>query len=361
MHLRLDPPFTGTSTSQGKEKARKTRCSSRVVAALALVTVLPLISALSLQTPSSAKAGGSLTVRWSSSPSDPTSFNMVLVNYEITKAWALTVNTQTSAGSVSVGIPSDAPDGDQYRIQATTDHPLTETGDFTVGEPKQTTKAPTTPAATHEATTKHTSTTHRDPDTTSSSSSTHTTSTTTHESTTSTSSLTNSTSTPSLDSIPSVTSSAAESTSALPAGSPSALSRALSSKPPTGPIVGGVIGGFAFLLLLAIATWFILHRRNQRQSPSFENEEEPPSDLTKDPYTHTTQIQGPFNSITTAARQKQALVDPHPAHPDFAAREERLAELEAEISQLRGQQRLSQLEEEARQLRAEGVNLPAYH
>lgn len=51
-----------------------------------------------------------------------------------------------------------------------------------------------------------------------------------------------------------------------------------------GPIVGGVVGGVAFLVLLVAGLWFLKRRRAPENLPVFPNNEQPEQYETKSSY-----------------------------------------------------------------------------
>ncbi|KAH8818720.1 hypothetical protein DL96DRAFT_1621789 [Flagelloscypha sp. PMI_526] len=331
---------------------------SLLIAAIILWVVLPVESNPIVETPSSTWRLASITVRWhSDGTDDPGYITLKLEAWEQTGdpfSSTLAYNITTSAGSALVTIPDSCPDG-YYFIEATNVYSIktyvySETDKFWIGSKpvEGTTTKTTTTTSKHSSSPSASSSLTNGP-----------LGTTIVINTT----VVNGVLTTIPNTIPNVLTSTTPlgtETTALPAVSPSTLSLA-SSKPPTGTIIAGVIGGLAFLLFLGLLAWYIGYRRNKQSSRQINARDiPPPTMLTKDPYTQATQMQGPFNSLTTAAQQKQAL-----ALPSSTPRGERIAQLEAEIGQLRGQDRIAQLEDELRQLRtgdaAASIAPPAYH
>ena len=71
-----------------------------------LTFVVPLISALTLNAPTTTPtSGGQTTITWSTSAGDPTSFTLELVNTAFHNTFAISNNLVPSAGSVTLQLP----------------------------------------------------------------------------------------------------------------------------------------------------------------------------------------------------------------------------------------------------------------
>ncbi|KAG1813851.1 uncharacterized protein BJ212DRAFT_1238963, partial [Suillus subaureus] len=79
---------------------------------------IPLVSALTLNTPTSASVGDLFNVSWDATTSDASSFNIYMVNTIFHNTFAIANNVQTSAGGVTIVLPQ-APLGDGYTLEAT--------------------------------------------------------------------------------------------------------------------------------------------------------------------------------------------------------------------------------------------------
>ncbi|OAX38947.1 hypothetical protein K503DRAFT_690596, partial [Rhizopogon vinicolor AM-OR11-026] len=97
---------------------------------------LPLASALTLDTPTGATNGGIVTITWSATTSDPSTFSIELVNTIFHNTFAIANSVQTSTGSLTLELPQ-IPVGDGYTIEAiqynNINVVLATSGDFSVG------------------------------------------------------------------------------------------------------------------------------------------------------------------------------------------------------------------------------------
>lgn len=86
---------------------------------LAAIVASPLISAITLSTPTGWYRGASVEETWTSAPADPTSFDLVLVNPDdgVTK-FKLSSDVPTSAEQVRFNVPANVPVADNYTMQA---------------------------------------------------------------------------------------------------------------------------------------------------------------------------------------------------------------------------------------------------
>ncbi|KAG1871604.1 hypothetical protein F4604DRAFT_1681418 [Suillus subluteus] len=96
---------------------------------------IPLVSALTLNTPTGASNGGSLNVTWDATTSDPSSFSLYMANTIFHNTFAIANNVQASAGGMTITLP-DVPVGDGYTLEATSNSNITDvyatSGDFAV-------------------------------------------------------------------------------------------------------------------------------------------------------------------------------------------------------------------------------------
>ncbi|KAG2037551.1 hypothetical protein BDR03DRAFT_982187 [Suillus americanus] len=104
------------------------------IAALATFAI-PLVSALTLNTPTSASIGDMFTFSWDATTADPSSFNLYMVNTIFHNTFAISTDVQTSAGSMTIVLPQ-APLGSGYTLEATSisnvNSVLATSGGFTV-------------------------------------------------------------------------------------------------------------------------------------------------------------------------------------------------------------------------------------
>ncbi|KAF9235378.1 hypothetical protein BU15DRAFT_51449, partial [Melanogaster broomeanus] len=120
-----------------------------------LALVLPLVSALTLNTPTGVTTGGTVTLTWTATTEDPTSFTFELYNTIFHDTFAIQNTVQTSLGTITLQFPQ-IPVGDGYTLQAVANNNVNQvyaqSGDFSVG-------AQTTPSTTMVSTTSNTAST----------------------------------------------------------------------------------------------------------------------------------------------------------------------------------------------------------
>jgi hypothetical protein len=80
-----------------------TRCRPPF-SALATFAV-PLVSALTLNTPTGVSTGGVVNVTWEATTSDPSSFSLYMVNTIFHNTFAIANNVQASAGMITLTLP----------------------------------------------------------------------------------------------------------------------------------------------------------------------------------------------------------------------------------------------------------------
>ncbi|KAJ8580863.1 hypothetical protein M405DRAFT_833536 [Rhizopogon salebrosus TDB-379] len=99
---------------------------------------LPLASAFTLNTPTGATTGGTVTITWSATTTDPGTFSLEMVNTIFHNTFAIANNIQTSTGSLTLELPQ-VPVGDGYTIEAIDPANINTvyatSGDFAVGGP----------------------------------------------------------------------------------------------------------------------------------------------------------------------------------------------------------------------------------
>ncbi|KAF8838688.1 hypothetical protein BDN67DRAFT_62552 [Paxillus ammoniavirescens] len=83
----------------------------------ALVLALPLVSALTINTPIGATTGGMVTLTWTATTTDPTSFTFELTNTIFHNTFAIANTVTTSQGSITIQLPQ-VPVGDGYTLEA---------------------------------------------------------------------------------------------------------------------------------------------------------------------------------------------------------------------------------------------------
>ncbi|KAG2107837.1 hypothetical protein BD769DRAFT_123970 [Suillus cothurnatus] len=104
------------------------------IAALATFAA-PLVSALTLNAPTTASVGDLVNVTWEATTSDPSSFSLYMVNTIFHNTFAIANNVQTSAGLYTLVLPQ-APLGGGYTLEATDNSNINDvyaqSGDFSV-------------------------------------------------------------------------------------------------------------------------------------------------------------------------------------------------------------------------------------
>lgn len=66
---------------------------------------IPLVSALTLNTPTGVAVGGLVNVTWEATTSDPSSFSLYMVNTIFHNTFAIGNNVQSSAGIITLTLP----------------------------------------------------------------------------------------------------------------------------------------------------------------------------------------------------------------------------------------------------------------
>jgi len=115
-------------------------------AKFSLVTlILPLVQALTIQTPTGLTSGGQTTINWTTTAGDPTSFSFELLNQVFNNAYAIANNVATSLGTLTLDIPI-VPPGDGYTLEAVNigniNDVFASTGPFSIGPATTTSSAP---------------------------------------------------------------------------------------------------------------------------------------------------------------------------------------------------------------------------
>ncbi|KAF8551103.1 hypothetical protein OG21DRAFT_1487263 [Imleria badia] len=82
-----------------------------------LALALPLVSALTFGSISGWTTGATVTVTWTTSPTDPTTFSIELANPSYHNSFAIATNVVTTNGQVTIDLPAIEP-GDGYSLQA---------------------------------------------------------------------------------------------------------------------------------------------------------------------------------------------------------------------------------------------------
>ncbi|KAG2342043.1 hypothetical protein BDR05DRAFT_423110 [Suillus weaverae] len=104
------------------------------IAALATFAV-PLVSALTLNTPTGVSTGGVVNITWQATTADPGSFSLYMVNTIFHNTFAIANNVQASAGMITLTLPQ-VPVGDGYTVEATSNSNINsvyaQSGDFVV-------------------------------------------------------------------------------------------------------------------------------------------------------------------------------------------------------------------------------------
>ncbi|EJC98637.1 uncharacterized protein FOMMEDRAFT_149034 [Fomitiporia mediterranea MF3/22] len=107
---------------------------SKIAASIALAA--PLVSALTITTPTNWTSTGPAVITWSAVNGDPQTFSIELINNVFNRQFALANNVATGAMTLSLTLPS-VPEGDGYNLQFVNIGNLTDvfaqTGDFAIG------------------------------------------------------------------------------------------------------------------------------------------------------------------------------------------------------------------------------------
>ncbi|KAG2141062.1 hypothetical protein DEU56DRAFT_281866 [Suillus clintonianus] len=105
------------------------------IAALAALA-LPLVSALTINTPTGVTTGGVMNATWEATTADPGTFSIYMVNTIFHNTFAIANNVQTSAGILTITLPQ-VPVADGYTLQAISitniNTVYATSGDFAVG------------------------------------------------------------------------------------------------------------------------------------------------------------------------------------------------------------------------------------
>jgi hypothetical protein len=104
-----------------------------------LSLVVPLVSALTILTPTNPTTGGNVTIKWTTDASDPgtfSTFSFELINAAFNDAFAIANNVDPSLNQLTLTLPV-VPVGDGYTLQAVNIGNISDvfasTGDFAVG------------------------------------------------------------------------------------------------------------------------------------------------------------------------------------------------------------------------------------
>ncbi|KAG1825280.1 hypothetical protein EV424DRAFT_1471751 [Suillus variegatus] len=124
------------------------------IAALATFAI-PLVSALTLNTPTGVAVGGLVNVTWEATTSDPSSFSLYMVNTIFHNTFAIGNNVQSSAGIITLTLPQ-VPVGDGYTLEATSNSNINtvyaQSGDFAVSAMSSATLPSTSTTSTSSST-----------------------------------------------------------------------------------------------------------------------------------------------------------------------------------------------------------------
>ncbi|TFY76590.1 hypothetical protein EWM64_g7420 [Hericium alpestre] len=120
-----------------------------------LVALVPLVSALTLNTPENLSSGGTITISWTTADGDPPVFSLELLNTVFHNTFAIANNVQSGAGSITMQIPA-VPPGDGYTLEAVNisnvNEPYSQTGGFAIAPPVSTTASPSSTGSVSSAT-----------------------------------------------------------------------------------------------------------------------------------------------------------------------------------------------------------------
>ncbi|KAG9309060.1 hypothetical protein JVU11DRAFT_10942 [Chiua virens] len=98
-----------------------------------LALALPLVSALTINPITGGTTGGTATITWTASTTDPNYFSIELVNTVFHNTFAIANNVQTSLGSLTIQLPQ-VPVGDVNTVYS-------QSGDFSIAGASSTTSA----------------------------------------------------------------------------------------------------------------------------------------------------------------------------------------------------------------------------
>ncbi|KAI9566300.1 hypothetical protein HD554DRAFT_2116999 [Boletus coccyginus] len=103
---------------------------------LALALSLPLVSALTVNPPTDPTTGGTVTITWTASTSDPAYFSLELVNDAFHDTFAIANNVQTALGTLTIQLPQVPVQGG-YSLEAIATNDinqvLSQSGTFSIG------------------------------------------------------------------------------------------------------------------------------------------------------------------------------------------------------------------------------------
>ncbi|KZT08587.1 uncharacterized protein LAESUDRAFT_723460 [Laetiporus sulphureus 93-53] len=117
----------------------------------ALIALVPLASALVLETPNGWQSNGVVNISWVTASGDPSSVSFELTNPDIFhNSYAIATNIQSSLGFLSLTLPT-VDVGSGYYLEAVNvsniNDVFAETGEFSVAAPPSTTASSSTSAA----------------------------------------------------------------------------------------------------------------------------------------------------------------------------------------------------------------------
>jgi len=115
-----------------------------------VILFLPLVSAITFETPTNFTSGGPATINWTPDSSDPDVFSLELVNPSFHNSFAIGNNIRTAAGTVNVNLPI-VPAGDNYQLKAVQisniDNVFGTSSQFTIAPTVTTTSSPASTAS----------------------------------------------------------------------------------------------------------------------------------------------------------------------------------------------------------------------
>ncbi|KAG6330914.1 hypothetical protein ID866_8175 [Astraeus odoratus] len=115
---------------------------------IALALALPFVAALTINAPTDATTGGTITLTWSAASTDPAYFTLQLVNPAFHNTFAIANNVQTSLGTITITLPQ-VPVDSNYQLEAINPSNVNDiyatSSTFSIGAQ---TSATTTPAST---------------------------------------------------------------------------------------------------------------------------------------------------------------------------------------------------------------------
>ncbi|KIY48089.1 hypothetical protein FISHEDRAFT_74007 [Fistulina hepatica ATCC 64428] len=95
-----------------------------------------MASALTLNVPSTVTSGGTVTITWTTTSGDPSTFSLYLINQSFNDNFGIANNVETSLGTITIALPAVDP-GDGFSLEAVdisdVNTVYSSTSDFAIG------------------------------------------------------------------------------------------------------------------------------------------------------------------------------------------------------------------------------------